>query len=112
MMKTVFDLIAHLYRQREFSFRTFGPGQRAKGVVEHIRKELLEIEAEPNALEEWIDVVILAFDGAARAGYTPEQIVTALFNKQVKNESRKWPDWRTVSPDKAIEHVRSSEATP
>lgn len=27
-----FDLVAHLYRQREFSARTFGPGARTAGV--------------------------------------------------------------------------------
>ncbi|WP_368735417.1 dATP/dGTP pyrophosphohydrolase domain-containing protein, partial [Metapseudomonas otitidis] len=55
-----FDFAAHLQRQREFSERTFGPGSRAKGVVDHIRKELKEIEASPGDLSEWIDVVILA----------------------------------------------------
>jgi len=35
---------AHLARQREWSTRTFGPGPRTKGVIDHIRKELHEIE--------------------------------------------------------------------
>src|SRR5690606_4673333 len=39
-----FDMIAHLARQREFSERAFGPGPRTKGVIDHIRKELAEIE--------------------------------------------------------------------
>lgn len=100
-----FDLVAHLYRQRDFSTRTFGPGSRAAGIVEHIVKELHEVLATPHDLVEWIDVVILAFDGAWRAGYTPEQIVAALVAKQTKNEGRKWPDWRTAGPG-AIEHIR------
>jgi hypothetical protein len=41
------DLIQHLFRQRDFSLRTFGPGQRTHGVLDHIRKELAEIEAKP-----------------------------------------------------------------
>lgn len=102
-----FDLITHLHRQIEWSRRTFGPDTRAKGVVEHIRKELAEIEAAPGDLAEWIDVVILALDGAWRAGFTPEQIVTQIVAKQTKNEGRKWPDWRNASPDQAIEHDRS-----
>lgn len=69
-----FDLVAHLHRQRAFSQRTFGPGARAQGVVDHIRKELCEIEADPTDLTEWVDVVLLALDGAWRAGYEPEQI--------------------------------------
>lgn len=102
------DLIAHLHRQHEWSERTFGPGHRTAGVLDHIRKELKEIEAEPLELSEWIDVVILVLDGAWRAGYSPEDIAFALIEKQAKNEQRTWPDWRTAPPDKAIEHDRST----
>lgn len=38
------DLIAHLTRQAAFSRATFGPGPRTKGVTDHIRKELEEVE--------------------------------------------------------------------
>lgn len=101
-----FDFISHLHRQRTWSHHTFGPGDRTEGVIDHIRKELTEIEDDPTDVSEWIDVVILALDGAWRAGYTPEQIVAALVSKQEKNERRKWPDWRTATPGKAIEHER------
>ncbi len=104
-----FSLLTHLRRQREWSERTFGPGDRAKGVVDHIRKELLEIEAEP-AGTEWVDVIILALDGFWRAGYSPEQIIAALVAKQAKNEARTWPDWRTMPTDRAIEHDRAALA--
>lgn len=107
-----FDMLAHLRRQREWSERTFGPGSRAKGVVDHIRKELNEIEADPGDLKEWIDVVILGLDGAWRCGASPEEIIAALVAKQAKNEGRVWPDWRTSSPDKAIEHVRDAHLSP
>jgi hypothetical protein len=103
----VYNLIAHLERQREFSMRAFGPGTRAKGVVDHIRKELVEIENHPTDLDEWIDVAMLAFDGAWRAGFEPTEIVAAFKAKLAKNERREWPDWRTADPEKAIEHVRS-----
>lgn len=103
----MFDFQAHLQRQRDWSERTFGPGDRAKGVVDHIRKELNEIEADPGDLKEWIDVVILGLDGAWRSGATPEQIIAALVAKQSKNEARQWPDWRTAPADRTIEHVRS-----
>lgn len=105
-----FDLIRHLQRQREFSLRAFGPGTRSKGVVDHIRKELIEIEADPLDLGEWVDVILLALDGAWRAGYSAEDIADAIEAKQTKNESRAWPDWRTAPPDMAIEHVREKEA--
>lgn len=101
-----FDLIRHLHHQRRFSLKTFGPGPRSKGVIDHIRKELVEIEAAPLELEEWVDVILLALDGAWRAGYSPEDIAEAIEGKQERNEARAWPDWRTASPDQAIEHVR------
>lgn len=104
-----FDLVTHLRRQITFSERTFGPGERTAGVVDHIAKELIEVVDGGGELEEWVDVIILALDGAWRSGHTPEQIVAAIVAKQTKNEGRTWPDWRTASPGKAIEHVRSDE---
>lgn len=105
----VFNFEQHLQRQRDFSERTFGPGSRAAGVVDHIRKELREIEENPGDLAEWIDVVILALDGAWRSGATPAQIIDALVAKQAKNEARTWPDWRSAPVDKAIEHDRAGD---
>lgn len=104
----VFDFHEHLQCQHEWSERTFGPGRRTAGVVDHIRKELREIEAQPDDLEEWIDVVLLALDGAWRVGASPAQIIVALAAKFAKNVSRTWPDWRNAEPDKAIEHVRAT----
>ena len=101
------DLIKHLERQKKFSEATFGPGSRVAGICDHIRKELIEIAAAPEDLSEWVDVVLLALDGAWRAGYTPEEIAAAIEAKQTKNEGRRWPDWRTAAPGKAIEHVRA-----
>lgn len=106
-----FSLYRHLYRQREWSSQMFGPGSRTQGIIDHIRKELGEIEAVPADVTEWIDVVILALDGAWRTGATPGQIIAALVAKQTKNEGRVWPDWRTADPNKAIEHVKASELT-
>lgn len=108
-----FDLLQHLRRQIDFSVRTFGPGDRTAGVCDHIRKELKEVQDDAAAgvptLPEWVDVIILAFDGAWRSGATPEQIVAAIVAKQAKNEGRRWPDWRTAEPGKAIEHHRSAD---
>jgi hypothetical protein len=100
-----YDLVNHLVDQREFSQRTFGPGERTKGVLDHIRKEIEEVEKEPDDLFEWVDLAILALDGAWRAGYEPEEIAWAFKEKMAKNKARKWPDWRNQDPDKAIEHV-------
>ena len=99
-------ILSYLYHQQQWSEDTFGPGERTAGILDHIRKELVEIETSPLDLSEWIDVVILALDGAWRVGYSPEEILEALVAKQEKNEKRKWPDWRTAAPGKAIEHIR------
>ena len=107
--KPAFDLVAHLHRQRDFSLKTYGPGLRTKGVVDHIKKELKEILDDPTDHREWIDVIILGFDGLLRTGIDPAEAVSEIVAKQTKNEGRDWPDWRTVDPNKAIEHDRSKD---
>jgi len=104
-----FDLIKHLRRQKAFSERVFGPGSRIDGIIDHITKELIEVGNSNGQLAEWVDVVLLGLDGAWRSGATPEQIAEAIAAKQRKNESRKWPDWRTADPGKALEHDRSAD---
>ena len=95
--------------QISFSEKTFGPGQRGAGLIDHIKKELIEIEKAPGDIEEWINMIILAIDGAWRNGYSPEEIVHMLIYKQIKNEKREWPDWRIVEPGKAIEHIKNTK---
>jgi hypothetical protein len=101
------NLIEHLVRQKKWSLKAFGPGDRTHGLIAHILEELKEVsESEGQDIEEWIDVVILAFDGAWRAGFTPYEIAKALKNKQEKNENRKWPDWRQFTNGEAINHIK------
>lgn len=104
-----YDLVQHLYRQRAFSEVAFGPGTRTLAIIDHIQKELNEIHITPLDVEEWIDVVLLALDGAWRAGHSPQAIADALEAKLAKNEKRTWPDWRTADPNKGINHVKGDE---
>lgn len=112
--------------QREWSFRTFGPGERLAGVLQHLYKELHEIggsdmmheiamrgpggwvhDASPGAADEWADLIILAIDGAMRQGIEPDVLIEAYHAKMSVNMSeREWPDWRDFGQDEAIEHVR------
>lgn len=104
-----FCIVAHLKRQFAWSKRTFGPPRGITGVLDHIKKELKEIDDAPTAFErreEWIDVMILAADGFMRDGGTPVELARCWEGKQVTNELRTWPDWRTAEPGKAIEHIR------
>jgi hypothetical protein len=103
-----FSLKDYIERQREWSRNTFGPGRRTMGVTGHIEKELAEIRNAPGDLEEWVDVVILALDGAWRAGHTPYEIVAMMQAKQVKNMARRWP--AETDEDKPVEHVRECGA--
>lgn len=96
-----------LAHKNGWSRQTFGPGPRLKGVLDHIRKELVEIEEHPNDPEEWADLILLAFDGAARQGIGEEEIIETLRDKQERNTKRTWPDWHTADPDKAIEHIET-----
>ncbi len=98
-------IVEFLTDEAEFSARTYGPGERTAGIIEHIKKELVEIETDPDDLIEWIDVAILAFDGARRRGFTPREIAEALERKLAINKDRTWADWRTAG-DGPIEHVR------
>ena len=55
---------------------------------------------------EWVDLLLLAFDGAMRAGHSPQKIVMGICEKQLRNESRMWPDYRNYAKDEAIQHIK------
>jgi len=95
-------------KQIGWSLKAFGPNPRLMGIVDHIQKELVEIKEKPSDLEEWVDVIILALDGAWRSGHTSNEICEMLEKKFNKNKNRTWPDWKNQPEDKAIEHVRGS----
>lgn len=104
------DLQAYLEDQLAFSLKTYGPGRKTKSIINHIKREFIEIEGDPTSLEEWIDVAMLALDGAMRCAgpaSTPELVCLFLRAKLEKNKLRQWPDWRTLPDDAPIEHIRS-----
>jgi phage gp29-like protein len=91
-------LVPHI----EWSKQTFGTTPRVEGICKHIAKELDEIRATPRCLFEWIDVVILALDGAWRAGYSPTDIEYALSDKMEIIRARKYPK---PQDDEVSEHI-------
>lgn len=106
------DLAQFLRAQIEWSTATFGPGNRTEGLIDHVRSELDELwhaPSEADELGEWIDVAILALDGAWRCGYTPEEVCRALLAKAERNRRRGWPDWRTAAPGRAIQHLTEGD---
>lgn len=90
--------------QKEWSLKTFGGAKRVEGICKHIEKELGEIRSNPSDVMEWVDVVILALDGAWRAGYSPREVKEALYQKQQKNFSRQWPE--LSDENQPTEHIR------
>ena len=101
------NLIRYLKLQIGWSERTFGSGARHAALCAHIRKELDEIAAKPHDLEEWVDVMILAFDGAWRAGHSADMIATMLEYKQMKNFNRTFII--SADPTQPSEHDRTKE---
>lgn len=81
----------YVHRQQDWSEVTFGPGRRTEGILKHIEAEMQEVRSEPDIPDEWLDIVILALDGAWRTGATAEEIETYLMQKQEKNFYRSWP---------------------
>jgi len=99
----------YLYKQKMWSLETFGPGHsldRVDGLIDHLRKELVEVLLDPTDTTEWCDIAILAFEGALRSADSVAEVIDAMEAKQRINEARNWPDWRTAAPGKAIEHIK------
>lgn len=99
-------LRTYLERQREWSLRIFGAGRRTIGITRHIEKELLEIQEQPDDLTEWIDVMILAFDGYWRHGGQVADLMARLVEKQDINFARRWPPQEPE--DVPTEHLREA----
>ena len=86
----MFDIKKFLEDQKSWSREVFGTGRRTIGICDHIRHELIEIENDPDNLEEWIDVLLLAFDATWRLDASPKDVVETLLKKQHKNINREW----------------------
>jgi hypothetical protein len=105
----VFNLTEFLRKKNIWSVQTFGRSNGIEGVLRHIESEITEVRANPTDVTEWIDIILLAFDGAFRSGYTAEQVVSALIQKQAKNVRRQWPDWRTKKEGEFSSHIKGIE---
>ena len=103
----------YLKKQQTWFLETFGPGNRDDGLIAHIDDEFQEIRDSPGDIEEWIDIVILGFEGALRnaKGNDLERVlavVDCLRMNQEKNIARVWPDWKTADLEKPIMHIQGN----
>src|SRR6266850_7103710 len=101
------NLTAYVSAQRTWSRLTFGDGRRTIGTTKHIEKELAEIRAKPDDLEEWVDIMILAIDGYWRAGGKALDLARRLKEKQEVNFNRQWPP--VLPENETTEHLRDSQ---
>jgi hypothetical protein len=95
---------SYITNHKAWSVAAFGEGDRTAGLLKHIAKELEEVAKEPTDVMEWVDIIILAIDGAWRAtGLDPAEIAAALQQKQAINKARRWPVPVDGQP---TEHIR------
>lgn len=104
-----YSFVSYVREHAEWSFQTFGPSSRedTERLCRHIEKELQEIRDNPMDDEEWVDVIILAIDGALRSGALPIGLANTLQRKQKKNFERTWNV--PADPLQPIEHHRMEE---
>lgn len=93
------------FAQGEWSQSVFGSDRERgpRGPLLHLAKEVQEALANPDDLEEYADLIFLAFDSCRRAGFTYDELVDKCFEKLEKNKKRKWSKPVTDEP---VEHVR------
>jgi len=99
------ELADFIQREKDFSANAFG-NQSNLGIIKHIRKEMLEVEDSPEDVFEWVDIILLAIDGALRAGYSSVEVAIALEEKLSINEAR---EWGPIVEGEPIEHIRDGE---
>lgn len=105
-------LSAFVFDQYRWSMQTFGPGDRTEGLLKHIGKEIEELRAAPTPdaqLDEWIDVLLLALDGALRCGVTPLVVSESIEAAQKRNFNRRWPPANLQRLGEPNEHVRDAD---
>lgn len=98
-----------LERQHVFSLKTFGPDYTPEQAIDHISDELKEVTRDKTDIFEWIDIALIALDGAMRCGYSPNEVRKTLIKKISINEKRSWPDWRTSDRSKKICHINDNK---
>lgn len=77
----------------EWADGVFGADAPLERLIDHIKEELDEVQADPNDRVEWADVLIMIMHGALRSGHTMTEILTTA--RDVKFpilKQRKWSD--------------------
>jgi hypothetical protein len=93
-------------KHAEWSQKTFGSDLERDwtGPLNHLKKEIREIEDQPFDREEWADGLLLFLDAARRAGFNAAGLVLAAEYKLSININRIWGE---PNDDGSVEHVRN-----
>lgn len=91
-----------------WSDATFGtPEERGpEGPLQHLAKEVVEVQEAPDDLEEYADCLMLLVDAARRAGYGLMELIDAWGRKLDICKAREWP---VPVPGQPCEHIREGE---
>ncbi|CAN7516266.1 DUF550 domain-containing protein [Pseudoxanthomonas sp. LjRoot168] len=106
-----FSLAQYLREQSKWSQDTFGPGPMVESLLDHIRKEITEVSEAPGDVVEWVDIAMLALDGALRCGVTPAEVIATLAAKFAVVKERQWPAAGSTPPGEAICHIKTESDT-
>lgn len=96
------SLATFMDRLQVVSRKQFGEGKRTGSLTKKISQELEEVIAQPDDLEEWVDILILAMDGYWRHGGTSEWLLHDLHNKLCVVAERTYPK---TDEDTPVQHV-------
>ena len=99
------DLQAKLYA---WSSDTFGDAtvRGPEGPLNHLRKEIDEVIADPSDVVEFADMYMLVSDAASRAGHKMSDVIRASVDKLAVCETR---DWGPVNDQGFSEHIRNTD---
>ena len=102
------SLEAFWHAQSAWSQSTFGSDsvKGPIGALKHLAKEVAEVLAAPDDLEEYADLQFLVFDATRRAGFSYDDMVEACHAKLAKNKARSWP--APTAGDEPVEHIKVS----
>ena len=91
----------------EWSSATFGDAsvRGPEGPLNHLRKEIDEIIADPDDITEFADAYMLVSDAASRAGHKMSEVCDAAVDKLEVNKRR---TWGPVNADGFSEPVKGS----
>lgn len=80
-----------------------------KRYIYQLKNEICNLSNTVDNEYRWAFIARKIIINAEINGITNDLLIESAFSKLEINKSRKWPDWRTVDENKAIEHLKSKK---